>query len=527
MSDKVYLGRFLADLDIGRKAARISRVNLVVNNETTYTAGDDTGRTIEKNVPWASQSMANDVLSAVKSVDYQPFFGTDALIDPSAEIGDGITVGGIYSVLAQKNITYGKMSTSNIAAPESDELDDEYPYINKKQRIDNRKQSQTYSYIDNTKSGLESDIARTESSLNSRITDTANGLQSQITQTAGSLESKITDTKNGLESQITQTASSINTRITDTANGLQSQITQTASSLTSQITDTKNGLQSQISQKVGSISMSVTNGATSSSISLYADGVLVKSENIQFTGVVTFNDLQGNKTIINGNVIDTGTLRLNSLYGNEIYLRDANGYWVGNFSLTGASSSYSLALNLYSSGALRLQASDGDLYLNSNGGHTTIDGLLGVTCGKNFYPNSNGSYTCGTSSFKWSDIYANNGTIVTSDLQVKHSVEYALDQYDAFFDKLRPMSFLFNDGTSGRRHTGLGAQDVERALRESGLTDMDFAGFIKSPKKTEHDDEVYITGYNYALRYEEFISLCIDQIQKLKSRVYDLERMIS
>lgn len=494
MSDKVYLGRFLSDLDIGRKAARISRVNLVVNNETTYTAGDDTGRTIEKNVPWASQSMANDVLSAIKNIDYQPFSGTDALIDPSAEIGDGITVGGIYSVLAQKNITYGKMSTSNIAAPESDEIDDEYPYINKKQRIDNRKQAQTYARIEEASKNLSEEI-----------TDTKNGLESQITKTAGSLESKITDTKNGLESKITQTASS----------------------LTSQITDTKNGLQSQINQKVGSISMSVTNGATSSSISLYADGVLVKSENIQFTGVVTFNDLQGNKTIINGNVIDTGTLRLDSLYGNYIYIKDLNGYEVGYFSTTGASSTYGKALDLWSTGALRLHSSDGDLYLRSDGGYTTLSALMGVTCENNFYPSRNSSYTCGTSNYKWSDIYANNGTIVTSDLQVKHSVEYCLDQYDTFFDKLRPMSFLFNDGTSGRRHTGLGAQDVEQALRESGLTDMYFAGFVKSPQKIEHDDEVCITGYNYALRYEEFISLCIDQIQKLKSRVSDLERTIT
>lgn len=82
------------------------------------------------------------------------------------------------------------------------------------------------------------------------------------------------------------------------------------------------------------------------------------------------------------------------------------------------------------------------------------------------------------------------------------------------------MSFLFVDGESGRRHLGLGAQDVERAMEDCGVSDMEFAGFIKSPR--EGVDE-----FDYALRYGEFIPLCIDQIQRLKGRVEELERNVS
>lgn len=50
--------------------------------------------------------------------------------------------------------------------------------------------------------------------------------------------------------------------------------------------------------------------------------------------------------------------------------------------------------------------------------------------------------------------------------------------------KLQPVSFLFKDGTSGRTHIGFIAQDVEQAMSECGLTDLDFAGFCKDQKLT-------------------------------------------
>ena len=54
-------------------------------------------------------------------------------------------------------------------------------------------------------------------------------------------------------------------------------------------------------------------------------------------------------------------------------------------------------------------------------------------------------------------------------------------------------------------------------LEAAGLTSLDFAGFVKSP------DEETDGGYVYSLRYEEFIPLCIHQIQRLDQRVRALE----
>ena len=97
----------------------------------------------------------------------------------------------------------------------------------------------------------------------------------------------------------------------------------------------------------------------------------------------------------------------------------------------------------------------------------------------------------------------------------KTDISYALERYDALFEKLRPASYRLKSGTSGRTHTGLVAQDVEQALRECGLTGKDFAAFVKTPREDG--------GADYGLRYEELIALCIRQVQMLREKVRKLE----
>lgn len=130
-------------------------------------------------------------------------------------------------------------------------------------------------------------------------------------------------------------------------------------------------------------------------------------------------------------------------------------------------------------------------------------------------PSVDGAGSLGFSDYRWSVVYAQTGTITTSDREKKTDISYALERYDALFEKLRPASYRLKSGTSGRTHTGLVAQDVEQALRECGLTGKDFAAFVK----TQREDG----GADYGLRYEELIALCIRQIQMLRERVRKLE----
>ena len=100
----------------------------------------------------------------------------------------------------------------------------------------------------------------------------------------------------------------------------------------------------------------------------------------------------------------------------------------------------------------------------------------------------------------------------------------------------RPVTYKYNDGTSGRTHWGLIAQDVESLLDTMGIDAADFAGFVKS-KKEQVDER---TGelspvldkdgnpiYEYGLRYEEFVAPIIKTSQRQERKTDDLERRVS
>ena len=158
MSDKVYLGQNASDLDYDEKAPKISRVNLAVDSDHIYTSGDDTGRTLEVSCPWGSQAMADSILAKVSGIEYQPYEASDALLDPATEIGDGITLGGVYSVLAQSYVSLDKQCAANISAPYTDEIDDEYPYKTPEQRKTERQLAQTRSLITKTAEEIKLEV---------------------------------------------------------------------------------------------------------------------------------------------------------------------------------------------------------------------------------------------------------------------------------------------------------------------------------------------------------------------------------
>jgi hypothetical protein len=186
----------------------------------------------------------------------------------------------------------------------------------------------------------------------------------------------------------------------------------------------------------------------------------------------------------------------------------------GNLKITGSSSA-SYAVELNSGGALRLTADEGDIYIEDGSGAalTFNDGRIATNCA--FYPNEDATHNLGRESYRWGDVWASNATIQTSDRNEKHDIKYGMERFDAFFDGLMPVTFKLNDGISNRDHSGLIAQDVEDNLIACGMTGTDFAGLVKFQKEDG--------SFGYGLRYGEFIGLLIDQVQKLKARVAELE----
>ncbi len=99
-----------------------------------YFRGDETGSVLEFENPYGDGGMANSVLSAISGYSYKPMQADGALLDPAAELGDGISINGVYSVLAKNDISFGNLLVSDIAAPSDGELGHEYPYVSKQRR---------------------------------------------------------------------------------------------------------------------------------------------------------------------------------------------------------------------------------------------------------------------------------------------------------------------------------------------------------------------------------------------------------
>lgn len=228
----------------------------------------------------------------------------------------------------------------------------------------------------------------------------------------------------------------------------------------------------------------------------------------------------GSTTYIDGEMIMTDTIYASRLCGGEIEILNSRSRTTGYiYTTSGESSRY--AVRIVSDYAASLEADGGDLYLYGNSKLMLESGDDDIQCNGNVRPGGSGR-SLGTSDNLWENIYAASGTIQTSDRNKKHDINYDVSKYEQFFDELKPVSYMYNNNTSGRTHTGFISQDIEDALQTSGLTDLDFAGFIKSPVVDETTGEE--TGeYNYALRYSEFISLCVYEIQQLKKRVAELE----
>lgn len=400
--------------------------------------------------------------------------------------------------------------------------------------LDTRNFNQTAwnKFLDGYGSGLTDPIYKQISDAEGNLTKlevTAKGLQMQITNNAGDIHN-LSVTAGELTSQIANNAGDIST-LKQTAQSLSSTISnaqgdistlrQTANSLTSQISSA-NGNISVLQQTANNLSVSISNAQNNIyNLQLTANGLSSTVADTQgrvsiveqtVNGLTIYNPYTG-QTQINGGMIETSQMRLDRLFGNSVFLVTPSGEIAAEIRTTGASTART-SFDLWARAA-RINSNEGDLYLHSDMAFVTLAGAQGNTCIGNFYPNQGGMYSCGVGWSPWSDIYANNSMIQTSDREAKEDIVYGLTRYDALFDTLRPVSFRFRDGTSGRTHLGLISQDVEAALEAAGLTDVEFAGFVRS---AEPEGKV-----RYGLRYGEFVAMLIEQVQALKARVSALE----
>lgn len=114
---------------------------------------------------------------------------------------------------------------------------------------------------------------------------------------------------------------------------------------------------------------------------------------------------------------------------------------------------------------------------------------------------------------------SSSSIIVTSDRNAKNSITDIDEKYNTLFDGLRARLYKYNNGTSGRLHSGFVAQEVEEAMQAANVPTSDFAAFCVDGAGTDKEQQ--------GLRYEEFVSLNTWQIQKLKAHLREMESRLA
>lgn len=146
LSGKIFVGNSASSLTEADKLQPYSKVT-VTDGTNSYTSGDDTGRELTVNVPLLpttkGDTLAANILAAVKDYRYQPYEAADALLDPAAELGDGVTAGGIYGGIHAKTTTFSRLFRATVSAPAEEEIDNEYPYLSAQERDAVRQKKQT------------------------------------------------------------------------------------------------------------------------------------------------------------------------------------------------------------------------------------------------------------------------------------------------------------------------------------------------------------------------------------------------
>ena len=417
MNGKVFVGKKALSLTEYKKSDPITGVILWVDDNNCYQAGNDTGTVIENDCPYGTQEMANALLQQLSGYEYQGIEANGAVVTPIAELGDGLTINGIYTQLAYQNIRFSTGEVMDVAAPGKNETLHEY---------------------------------QTEG-------ETSKWFSHQIAQT---------------RSEITKTSEEIMLSVENELENLSASITVQLQSITSQITGL-NGQVSTISQKVDNITLSVSNGTDRSYIDLSVGGVVVSSQTIRFTGDVVFeSDLSSGNTVVSGDCITTGEvsadyIRLGGemeVYEDTSSRADLGGYigYVSSYDYNG-NRTYGMGMIeavtenqvVATSGGVRMTTSNGEVVVATN---ITLDTgySVNVYVGNRFTSNAD--------------------LTVTSDRNKKDKIQYDIaEKYIHLFDQLKPASFIFKEKADDHRHTGFIAQDVEDALKNCGIPVEDFA----------------------------------------------------
>lgn len=285
MSNKHFIGKRLFSFSDNGLRDPVSRVTLLVDDNNSVTSGDDTGLELLASCPYADDTLAQAMLNQVKGYQYRAFNAQSADLDPAAELGDGVTVDGVYSVLA--GITDKGDGYPDIFAPGDREEEDEYPEGGPLTRLFNRQLAQTRSLISKNSGSIELLVAKT--------------------------------------GELGEQYSSIGLRLDSISLTVYGKAATETEEAVLGLTGRMNAAETSIALNTEGISMTVKKGSIISAINQSAETVKISAGKINLEGYVTFSALKNGPDADKGQtVIDGGWLKSQTIKGGKYQDLDGN-----------------------------------------------------------------------------------------------------------------------------------------------------------------------------------------------------------
>jgi hypothetical protein len=146
------------------------------------------------------------------------------------------------------------------------------------------------------------------------------------------------------------------------------------------------------------------------------------------------------------------------------------------------------------------------------------------TNGFNFLAYPDNSNTCGGSGNRWTAVYATNGTIQTSDGDLKTNITALPTPMGlTFINALQPKSWNWTTGDTTTVNYGLVYQDVAALMTAQNIGDI---ALVEHPTTTTNDDGTTTTNYA-GMNYTQLIGPMILAIQQLSAQVTALQAQVA
>lgn len=501
-----------------------------VENQNTYIIEDNFlvyGKSAEE-----LSEIAKNIFEKIKDIVYRPF-SADCIGNPCLEVGDPVRIPTTYrlieSYILKRTLKGVQALRDNYSASGAERYSEKVNSISNSIIQLKGRTNTLVRNVDETRLEIE----RVEADANGKMEE----FNSSITQTAEKIELEVSERKEGQEE-----------------------------------------LSSRINQTASSIDMSVSNGEKTAGIHISVkneDGEEIGSAdgNIIMTGIVTFRNLTGEdgETKINGGLIETESIdaskiNVKTLYVEEelrikhtfpdgtssvrtaLLMEDVPGQTFPNL-IMGSNRYYanivikndltcegvngmtcsSLYVREQSQFDKMITMSGSDIYLeksgttrglkayDKNGVYNSIIALDGDDLTTLVGCRSNSDKSTKTTLRGNSVVLGSSGAAVTSDERLKNSFK-PLDEFDSVYMDIKPCAFKYNNGTSGRYHFGVKAQNVKEAFEIHGYTTQDFGGFVQMADSPENEDYCGVDD-PMGIIYTEFTMWNAHMIQKLCKKI--------